>query len=107
LAQLAEDEATWEIEGSWKRTKEETDAAVPIFCFPYGRPWSLTHEVLGLPQAVGLEGAVTAEERYSSARDFQWNPHALPRFGWPDTLGEVRHITSGMSRAKDILLGQE
>ncbi|MFH1765430.1 MAG: polysaccharide deacetylase family protein [Gemmatimonadota bacterium] len=104
LATLPRDEALAEVRESWNRLRAESDTAVPLFCFPYGKPWNLTPEVLCLPQEAGMDGAVVAREQYLSARDASDHPFELPRFGWPNTLPEVRHITSGMSRAKDLLL---
>lgn len=104
LAALPLEEAMEEIEKSWDRVCTETTACIPVFCFPYGRSWSLTPEVVKIPERAGLEGAVDAREAYLSVGDLEERPFELPRMGWPNTLPEVHHITSGQSRAKELLL---
>ena len=84
LAELAEAEALREIEGSWTESERKRMHAAPSSAFP--TRLEPDEEVLALPKAIGLEGAVTAEERYSSARDYQWTPSPCHASAGPTLL---------------------
>lgn len=104
LAALTPEEVRWEIAHSWERVNLETDAAVPVFCYPYGRTWSVPRDVSEVFEEAGLLGAVTAEGGHVSLSQVSQEPFALPRFGWPASPLEVRNITSGLVWAHRILV---
>jgi peptidoglycan/xylan/chitin deacetylase (PgdA/CDA1 family) len=104
LAALSPEQVRWEIAHSWERVRFETDAVVPVFCYPYGRAWSVPRNVSGVFKESGLLGAVTAEAGHVSLSQVSEKPFALPRIGWPSTPLEVRNITSGLVWAHKLLV---
>jgi len=104
LAQLSASEGLAEVSGSWNRLIAELESPEPIFCYPYGQARNLSSEVQALPADAGLRGAVTAVQTHATAIGLVADPFRVPRFGWPDTFLELRNITAGLSRAKNVLL---
>ena len=100
-----EEEFASEVCESWAHIQAETDAGVPVFCYPYGGlPGSRSGAAKTLQDA-GMIGAVTTGPDYASGRDIQREPYFLDRFSWPDTLVNLRQVSSGFERAKILLRG--
>jgi peptidoglycan/xylan/chitin deacetylase (PgdA/CDA1 family) len=88
-----------EIEGSWKRLKDELSSPVPVFGYPNGRTQDFGEREIETMKNSGLRAAVTAERGYAgSSRDALFN---LPRLVLPEDeasltalLGGIEHLRS-------------
>lgn len=104
LSQVDEQRAMTEIECSWRRLKEATSAAIPVFCYPNGDYGSFSDRERRIVTSVGMRAAVLAEQHFTTS------PHAysesgqavleLPRFSYPDDVAQFRQVVSGMERLK-------
>ena len=99
---LASDDAcTWEIQESYRRLREETDACVPMFCYPAGRA---RRRELEAAQRAGLRAAVTTVPGYAAPHGVpEWGPlhrFALPRFPYPDDRAHLVNIVTGLARVR-------
>lgn len=99
---LASDEAcTWEIEESYRRLRQETDACVPVFCYPAGKAG---RRELEAAQRAGLRAAVTTVPDYAAPHGGrEWGPlrrFALPRFPYPDDRAHLVNMVAGLARLK-------
>lgn len=107
LSRAQEDEAHREITVSWRRVREETDAAIPIFCYPNGTPDSYGPREFALLQRAGLAAALTTEQRYTSSTtlvpDTAATRFAIPRFGYSDERDLFVQVVSGIERAKQAV----
>lgn len=103
MALLEGHEQEWEISRSWDRVRAETDAATPVFCFPFGRREDCPESAGGPLVEAGLQGAVTAVHGHVTADDAQRSPYFLPRYPWPVDLSDVRQILHGLERAKTVV----
>ena len=94
LSQAPLEMCEWEIRESYRRLCEETDAVVPVLCFPNGSERSFGEREIAATQRAGLEGAVTAVGGYATptAR------FTLPRFAWPADRPHLVHIVAGLAR---------
>ena len=93
-----------EVTESWARVEAETDASVPVFCFPFGvvpDDRALTERIL---KDAGLIGAVSAEPGYASGSEIKRSPFSLSRFSWPSNMQDLRQVSWGIERAKALFL---
>ena len=100
---LATDEAcNWEIEESYRRLRQETDACVPVFCYPAGKAG---RRELEATQRAGLRAAVTTVPAYAAPHGGrEWGPlrrFALPRFPYPNDRAHVVNVAAGLARLKE------
>ena len=103
MSQLDDDAARWEISSSWERLREQTSAAVPVFCYPNGGVGDISRRELVNLQTLGLEGAVTASPGYASVS--RWHasaesPYLLPRFGYNGNASLFRQVVTGVLRVR-------
>lgn len=103
LAQCTDEQSRFEIEESWRRVREETDAAVSVFAYPNGQSHAITsREALEVRRA-GMQGAVTTRQRYverGAARVEDLAPYLVPRFPYPLDRAHLIQLTTGLERAK-------
>jgi peptidoglycan/xylan/chitin deacetylase (PgdA/CDA1 family) len=103
MSQLDDEAARWEIEASWLRLREQTAAAVPIFCYPNGGIGDVSRREPANLRALGFDGAVTATVGYATAQ--LWHagdesPYLLPRFGYNGNPALFKQIVTGVLRAR-------
>ena len=103
LSQLDDASARREVEGSWSRLREQTSAAVPIFCYPNGKTGDFSEREFANLRDVGLESAVTACGEYASASLWHAStdaPFLVPRFGYNGNPALFKQIITGVVRAR-------
>jgi peptidoglycan/xylan/chitin deacetylase (PgdA/CDA1 family) len=108
LARTDDLTARSEITTSWQRVRTETDAAVPVFCYPNGRPSDVTSREIAALEEPGLTAAVTASSGYASLAAFNATPTArvlMPRFPYTDNPNGFVQLVSGVHRVKRALRG--
>ncbi len=109
LSLVSDDACRWEIEESYRRLRQETDACIPVFCYPNGAPGALGQRELEAVQRAGFRAGLTTVPDYAAAR--HGRPHgtldrfALPRFPYPDDRPHLVHFVSGLLRLKRMLKG--
>ena len=84
----------WEIGESYRRVRQETDAVVPVLCYPHGGARAFGPREMDAAQRAGLRGAVTAVTGYAGSA----GPFALPRFPCPADRPHLVHIVAGLAR---------
>lgn len=104
LGLTSEATCNWEIQESYRRVREETDACVPVFSYPNGQPHAVTPAVVQAAQRSGVKAALVTVPGYielgrvpapaSLAR------FALPRFPYPDDRGHLANIVAGVARLR-------
>jgi peptidoglycan/xylan/chitin deacetylase (PgdA/CDA1 family) len=104
LSQVDDARAAFEIQGSWQRLRDNTAAAIPVFCYPNGDYASYSDRERRTLASVGMRAAVVYDEhfatsRWAHARGVQ-NTLELPRFPYPDDTAQFRQIVGGMERLK-------
>lgn len=105
LARSTDRASEREIRDSWMRLKEETNDALPVFCYPNGKYADFSSREIAILQQLGLHAAVSAEDGYvtpNMMRDDSTR-FALPRFSYPINRWGVTQITSGMMVARQRL----
>lgn len=103
LSRTNDDVARSEIEGSWRRLQHETDAAIPVFCYPNGGLDDLGARELSIVHDVGMRAAVTSRPGYASAAGFHSAsdaPYLLPRFPYGGDMTELVQVVAGVERVK-------
>jgi len=103
MSQLDDEAALWEIKGSWVRLREESSAAVPIFCYPNGRPRDISPREPANLRALGFDTAVSATPGYASPSllaSSTESPFLLPRFGYNGNAAVFKQIVTGVLRAR-------
>jgi len=94
LSQAPLEMCEWEIRESYRRVRAETDAVVPVLCYPNGSERSFGEREIAATRRAGLEAAVTAAGGYATpAARF-----TLPRFPWPDDRPHLVHLVAGLAR---------
>jgi peptidoglycan/xylan/chitin deacetylase (PgdA/CDA1 family) len=99
---LVTDEAcNWEIQQSYRRLRQETDACVPVLCYPAGKA---RQRELEAARRAGLRAAVTSTPGYAAphrARDrTSLHRFALPRFSCPHDRPHVVTTAAGVVHLK-------
>ena len=101
LSRTSDARSCEEIEGSWRRLRAETDATVPVFCYPNGTRRDFGHRECALAAAAGLDAAVsTSPDHLPPAPMPERTRFALPRYAWPDDAPHLLQVACGMERAK-------
>lgn len=107
LSQVDDERARAELEGSWRRLRDETSAAIPVFCFPNGDYASFTDRERRNAQAMGMRACALAEPDFITSRcalpDTSTSVPEFPRFAYPEDRAQFRQIISGMGRVKKML----
>jgi len=99
LTLATEDVCHWEIQESYRRVRQETDAAVPVFCYPAGQAGQ---RELKAAQRAGFEAAVTTVPAYAAPQGIQdrgpLGRFSLPRFPCPEDRPHLVNIVTGLAR---------
>jgi peptidoglycan/xylan/chitin deacetylase (PgdA/CDA1 family) len=103
LARTNDALARFEIEESWRRLREQTEAAIGVFCYPNGGPGDATSREATILRDAGITAAVTSSPGYASAT--RWKaatsgPYFVPRFPYDGQLHELAQVVSGVERLK-------
>lgn len=103
LARTDDAAARFEIEGSWRRLREQTGAAISVFCYPNGGPGDVTAREAMIVRDAGMVAAVTTSPGYASVT--RWKaatdgPYFVPRFPYDGQLHELAQVVSGVERVK-------
>jgi peptidoglycan/xylan/chitin deacetylase (PgdA/CDA1 family) len=107
ILSLATDEVcNWEVQESYRRLREETDAYVPIFCYPNGEPRAFGQRELETVQRAGLKAALTTVPDYATSHHGRLGRFALPRFPYPEDRAHVVHAVAGLARLKRMIQGR-
>jgi hypothetical protein len=99
---LATDETCqWEIQASYDRLRQETDACVPVLCYPAGKA---AQRELEAARRAGLRAAVTSTPGYAATpRGPDPTPlrrFALPRFSCPHDRPHLVTTVAGLVHLK-------
>jgi peptidoglycan/xylan/chitin deacetylase (PgdA/CDA1 family) len=105
LSRTGAQQAEREITESWRRVREETGAAIPVFCYPNGGPEDQGPREFRLVEDAGLRAAVTTIPGFASAEVLRGGVtrFAIPRFGHPSETPRLLQLASGLERAKQLL----
>jgi len=94
----------WEIQESYRRVRQETDACVPVFCYPNGKPHAWKQNVLQAAERAGIKAALTTVPGYVDLHRVPaqetFGRFALPRFPYPSDRGHLAHVVAGMARLR-------
>jgi len=99
---LATDEVcNWEIQESFRRLRQETDASVPVFCYPAGKAGRREFEAA---RRAGLRAAVTSTPGYAlphgAGDPSSLHRFALPRFSCPHDRSHFVTTVAGVVNLK-------
>lgn len=103
LAQCTDASCRFEIEESWRRVRQETNAAVPVFAYPNGQPHAISRREASEVCRAGMTGAVTTHQRYverGAPRSDPLAQYLVPRFPYPLDQAHLVQLTTGLERAK-------
>lgn len=105
LSQTGASQSEHEIAESWRRLKQETDAAIPVFCYPNGTPVDQGPREFELVRKAGLRAGVTMVPGFVSAKLLADDAtrYCLPRFSHPARLPKLLKLTSGLEGLKHSL----
>jgi peptidoglycan/xylan/chitin deacetylase (PgdA/CDA1 family) len=109
LSRTEDDVSRFEIEHSWRRLREETDATAGVFCYPNGDVGDVTDREAANLRAVGLDAAVTSRPGYASAAHWRSSSDArffIPRFPYDGRTTAFNQVASGVERAKLAIRGR-
>jgi len=101
LTRASDEDCNWEIQESYRRLLAETDASVPVFCYPGGQAGPRELEAA---QCAGFKSAVTTTPGYVTAHGAQVGGplglFALPRFPYPTDRSHLVGVVSGLARLR-------
>ena len=103
LSRVDDSRAAREILGSWQEVRSNTEAAVPVFCYPNGGPNDFSNRdkalvaQAGMKAAVsGMGGCVMLDRAMNDATD----RFSLPRFPYSDNKARFVQVASGLEAMK-------
>lgn len=104
LSRTVASQSEHEIGESWRRLKQETGAAIPVFCYPNGTFTDQGPREFELLRKAGLRAAVTMVPGFVSADLLSDGSarYCLPRFPHPASVPNLLQLTSGLERLKRI-----
>jgi peptidoglycan/xylan/chitin deacetylase (PgdA/CDA1 family) len=105
LSRTSAAQADEEIRVSWERLRAETEAVVPVFCYPNGQPDDFGAREMGAVARHGLVAALATHPGFVSKNSLRLTPYALPRFPYPDEKNRLVQILCGLERLVHRLRG--
>lgn len=88
-----------EITESWRTVSANTDAAVPVFCYPNGGVRDFSDRERRAVQRAGMRSALTTIEGSVGCRG-SVDPFALPRYSYEEERTAFLQIVSGLTAAR-------
>jgi peptidoglycan/xylan/chitin deacetylase (PgdA/CDA1 family) len=109
LSMEPEEVCRWEIEESYRRLRQETDACVPVLCYPNGEPRAFGRRELDVARRAGFRAALTTVPDYATSQCVRpWGAlgrFALPRFPYQEDRPHVVHTVAGLPRLQWMVRG--
>lgn len=108
LSQVDARRSDYEIAESWRRVAAETDAAVPVFCYPNGTEADFSFREKESVARSGMKAALSTFEASvgsPSSRLKSADRFAIPRFSYPETKPRFVQIASGLEAMRGRILG--
>ena len=99
LSQVDARRSEHEIAESWRRVGVETDAAVPVFCYPNGTAADFSTREKESVARAGMRAALSTVEAsvgLGPSRQESTDRFAIPRFSYPETKPRFVQIASGL-----------
>jgi peptidoglycan/xylan/chitin deacetylase (PgdA/CDA1 family) len=99
LSRVDDARAAREIADSWQKVAAETDAAVPVFCYPNGTPEDFSNREERAVEHAGMRGALSTVDAslVSTASGLKTrNRFAIPRFSYAEGRSAFVQIASGI-----------
>lgn len=101
LSKTSDQRAEFEIAESWRRVRQETEAAIPVFCYPNGRAEDQGEREFAVLRRLGLEAGVTTVPGFASSDIVRSEGvFAVPRFAHPFDLPHLLQLAGGLERLK-------
>lgn len=96
LNQAPADACDWEIQESYRRLREQTDACIPFFCYPAGRAGAREFDAV---RRAGFEAALATTPGYAElVQPGDVGRFALPRFPCPPDRSRLVNLVAGLAR---------
>jgi peptidoglycan/xylan/chitin deacetylase (PgdA/CDA1 family) len=99
LSRVDDARSQYEIAESWQRVVAETDAGVPVFCYPNGTPADFSAREEGEVQRAGMKAALSTVDASlvsGGAGLTVRNRFAIPRFSYAEGHTSFVQIASGL-----------
>jgi peptidoglycan/xylan/chitin deacetylase (PgdA/CDA1 family) len=106
LSRTTDTRSVHELSESWRRLCEQTENAVPIFCYPNGQEGDFGTREFATLAGLNLKGAVVGAPGYASGsklRDDEYGRFQVRRFSFPESLVDLAQYASGFERAKQLV----
>jgi peptidoglycan/xylan/chitin deacetylase (PgdA/CDA1 family) len=106
LSRVPDDQAQVEIAESWARVRAETDAAIPVFCYPNGDPDSFGPREVAIVRRTGLRAALTTIPGQVARQPVTATSEplfSLPRYAYSTDLPRLAQAVSGLEMLKGSL----
>lgn len=102
LSRVDAAQSKFEIEESWRRLRQETEAAVPVFCYPNGDAGDQGEREYALVAMAGFRAALSTIPGFASKDSVRsaTGRFALPRFAHPRDVPRLLQVTSGLEEIK-------
>lgn len=108
LSQVDARRSEYEIAESWRRVAAETDAAVPVFCYPNGTEADFSIREKDSVANAGMRAALSTFEASVGSplsRPGSIDRFAIPRFSYPETKPRFVQIASGLEAMRGRIVG--
>ena len=108
LARTPDDQSRHEITESWRRLRQQTPRATPVFCYPNGQLDDFSTRDIGHIRAAGISAAVVGVPGYVQHAALTASadaPYLVPRFGYTEDLPMLRQYVSGLEALKNVARG--
>jgi peptidoglycan/xylan/chitin deacetylase (PgdA/CDA1 family) len=95
LSAIPEEDSEREIRDSLARVAAEVTSPSPVFCYPYGEPWSFGHREEAVCARTDLIGAVSTSQASVTTETFSTPgaQFAVPRYPWVDETDALKKAT--------------
>lgn len=109
LSRTDDDQARTEIEGSWRRVREELSVPTPLLAYPNGQPGDFGEREFRLAREAGLSGGVTMSCDYVTLQALarhDGGAFAVPRFPEPTDPISASLTARGFDRVARLRRGR-